>query len=487
MLLTAKDSVDDRVIGLESGADDYLVKPFAMRELLARIKALIRRKGNLILEDQINYGNLSLNSKVKDGFVNEEPLGLTNKEYEILEFLTLNKEQIVTRDQIFDRIWGLESDTSITIVDIYIHYLRKKLIVYGLDTLIQTVRGVSTDGRIVNPIPFHENELKNIEEITSNIEVGELNTKDYEGHVYRIMRWPYIYQEDLYDSATNFRIESVFVISIVDSEVQLLNNFLWLIIGGGVISVLGIIVAGFFLAKRAMIPIQEAWEKQQQFVSDVSHELRSPLTGIYSNAELMLRHPDETIREECHRINTIMQEAKRMIKLISSLLTLARSDAGKSDISLSLINLSDVVNEVISHFEVFKEINHISLVATIESNVEVVADKDRVHQLIVILLDNAFKFTPAGGQVTIDCYISKRNAIISVRDTGIGIAPESISRIFDRFFREDKSRSRNFGGTGLGLSIAKWIVEKHAGKINVKSALGKGTKFTVSIPIQRRH
>ncbi|WP_094605542.1 Response regulator MprA [Sporomusa silvacetica DSM 10669] len=142
LLLTAKDSVDDRVIGLESGADDYLVKPFAMRELLARIKALIRRKGNLIIEDQINYGNLSLNSKIKDGFVNEEPLGLTNKEYEILEFLTLNKEQIVTREQIFDRIWGLDSDTSSTIVDIYIHHLRKKLIVYGLDTLIQTVRGV---------------------------------------------------------------------------------------------------------------------------------------------------------------------------------------------------------------------------------------------------------------------------------------------------------------------------------------------------------
>jgi Response regulators consisting of a CheY-like receiver domain and a winged-helix DNA-binding domain len=142
LLLTAKDSVDDRVIGLESGADDYLVKPFAMRELLARIKALFRRKGNLIIEDQINCGKLILDSKIKDGFVNEEPLGLTNKEYEILEFLALNKEQILTRDQIFDRVWGLESDISSTIVDIYIHHLRKKLIAYGLDTFIQTVRGV---------------------------------------------------------------------------------------------------------------------------------------------------------------------------------------------------------------------------------------------------------------------------------------------------------------------------------------------------------
>lgn len=343
----------------------------------------------------------------------------------------------------------------------------------------------SMDGRILNLLPFRDNELKNIDEITSDIEVGELKTKEYAGHDYRIMRWPYAYQDDLYDNSSNFRVESIFVIGIVDSEVQLLHNFLWLVIGGGVLSVLGIILAGFFLAKRAMVPIQEAWERQQQFVSDVSHELRSPLTGIYSNAELMLRYPDETIREECHRINTIMQETKRMIKLISSLLTLARSDSGKSDISLGLINLSDVINEVVRNFEVFKEIKHISLIANIESDVKVVGDKDRVHQLIVILLDNAFKFTPVGGLVSIDCYKSNRNAIISVLDTGVGIAPDSIPRIFDRFFREDKSRSRNSGGTGLGLSIARWIVEKHAGVIDVESELGKGTQFTVTIPILR--
>ncbi|MDF2571913.1 MAG: sasA 17 [Sporomusa sp.] len=344
----------------------------------------------------------------------------------------------------------------------------------------------STDGRTLNPIPFRENELKNIDEITAASEVGELKTEEYEGHIYRMMRWPYTYQENIYGKAANFQIESIIVISIVDSEVQLLSNFLWLIVSGGIISVFGIILAGFLLAKRAMFPIQEAWEKQQQFVSDVSHELRSPLTGIYSNAELMLRYPDKSIRDECHRINTIMQESKRMTKLIASLLTLARSDSGKSDLSLVVINLSDVVNEVISHFEVFKELNHISLVAKIEANVEVVGDKDRLHQLMVILLDNAFKFTSAGGQVTVDCYIANKNAIISVRDTGVGIVPENISRIFDRFFRGDKSRSRNSGGTGLGLAIAKWIVEKHGGKIDVKSALGKGTNFIVSLPIPKK-
>jgi two-component system response regulator CiaR len=141
LLLTARDSVDDRVIGLESGADDYLVKPFAMCELLARIKALIRRKGNLVPEGQPGYGGLTLSTKVRDAFAAGQPIGLSTKEYDLLEFLVLNREQILTKTQIFDRIWGFDSDITIGIVDLYIHYLRKKLAPSGLDGLIQTVRG----------------------------------------------------------------------------------------------------------------------------------------------------------------------------------------------------------------------------------------------------------------------------------------------------------------------------------------------------------
>lgn len=141
LLLTARDSVDDRVIGLETGADDYLVKPFAIRELLARIKALIRRKSSVGFEGELAFGGILLKSKVRDGFWGEQSLGLTAKEYEVLEFFILNKEQILTKDQIFDRIWGFDSETTIAIVDLYIHYLRKKLASHGLDTIIQTVRG----------------------------------------------------------------------------------------------------------------------------------------------------------------------------------------------------------------------------------------------------------------------------------------------------------------------------------------------------------
>lgn len=141
LLLTAKDSVEDKVKGLNSGADDYLVKPFAVPELLARVKALLRRTGMGGKEGELCYCNVTVNPKLKDGFVGDRPLQLTIKEYELLEYLILNQERILSREQVFDRIWGFESETGIGIVDLYIHYLRKKLSPYARDTLIQTVRG----------------------------------------------------------------------------------------------------------------------------------------------------------------------------------------------------------------------------------------------------------------------------------------------------------------------------------------------------------
>lgn len=141
LLLTAKDSVEDKVRGLNCGADDYLVKPFAVPELLARVKALLRRKGGIGTEGELSYGAISMNSKSKDGFIEDQALQLTSKEYELLEYLIVNQERILSREQVFDRIWGLDSETGIGIVDLYVHYLRKKMSPYGQDTLIQTVRG----------------------------------------------------------------------------------------------------------------------------------------------------------------------------------------------------------------------------------------------------------------------------------------------------------------------------------------------------------
>jgi len=141
LLLTAKDSIEDRVTGLNIGADDYLVKPFAVAELLARIKALLRRKGG-DLEELLTYKNISLNPKLQDAYYESEAMGLTAKEYELLEYLVVNRERILTREQIFDRLWGYESESSYGIVDVYVHHIRKKMNVTNCDHFIRTIRGV---------------------------------------------------------------------------------------------------------------------------------------------------------------------------------------------------------------------------------------------------------------------------------------------------------------------------------------------------------
>jgi two-component system response regulator CiaR len=142
LFLTAKDSVEDRVQGLDVGADDYLVKPFAVSELLARVRALLRRQGAMGAEGEISYCGICIKPKLHDAFVAGKPMQLTIKEYELMEYLVINNEQILTREQIFDRIWGFDSDTANGIVDLYIHYLRKKLSLHNCDHLLHTIRGV---------------------------------------------------------------------------------------------------------------------------------------------------------------------------------------------------------------------------------------------------------------------------------------------------------------------------------------------------------
>jgi len=140
LFLTAKDSVQARVEGLDAGADDYLVKPFATEELTARARALLRRHGKTGAEGEMAYGPIALKKNEYDGFVDDEPMKLTTKEYELLKYFLQNREQILTRQQIFDRVWGIDSDANYGVVDLYVHYLRKKLGQY--EGFIRTIRNV---------------------------------------------------------------------------------------------------------------------------------------------------------------------------------------------------------------------------------------------------------------------------------------------------------------------------------------------------------
>lgn len=142
LLLTALDSVEDRVKGLDAGADDYMVKPFATRELLARIRVLLRRRTQSSRDGELNYGQLTVKSQLMEGYANGEPLKLTLKEFELLEFLVLNREQILTKEQLLDRVWGIHSEAGVGVVDVYVHYLRKKLSSFQYEGYIRTIRGI---------------------------------------------------------------------------------------------------------------------------------------------------------------------------------------------------------------------------------------------------------------------------------------------------------------------------------------------------------
>ncbi|MBP2625374.1 MAG: integral rane sensor signal transduction histidine kinase [Firmicutes bacterium] len=343
------------------------------------------------------------------------------------------------------------------------------------------------EGNIINLYPFPIEGITEITTFLDKVQTNKLQTRRIEDHVYRILSLPYGYSDNILirGNTTPSAIQEVIAISIVDSEVGILRRFMFIIFTGQLVAMIVIIPAGYYLAQRALVPIRAAWEKQQQFVADASHELRTPLAVIKSNAELLLRHPAHTVEEETIRITNVVRETIRMSKLVSTLFTLARADANQIELQTAPLILSEVIIHVAEQFDPLAEMKNIRLQVDMQDEIEIVADKERLHQLFVILLDNAIKYTAAQGSINVLCHKQSNMAVIKVADTGSGIEPEDLSRIFDRFFRGDKVRSRDAGGAGLGLAIAHWIVEKHGGKIWATSEIGVGTQIYINLPIER--
>lgn len=273
------------------------------------------------------------------------------------------------------------------------------------------------------------------------------------------------------------------LLSNVSAEIGMLNRLRLILLVGGIVGLMIAVIAGFYLANRALIPIRRSLEKQQQFVSDASHELRTPLSVIQAHAELMLRHPDRTIEQDSKHVSTVLQEARRMSKLVGGLLTLARSDSNQLDLERRPIQFDRIVQECVSKMQMLAEVKEIILNAEIDANIPMNADEERLHQLLVTVLDNAIKYTPEGGVVRVVCRKFAHFVQLEVEDTGIGISPENLPHVFDRFYRGDKARTRQEGGSGLGLAIAQWIVERHGGKIRLDSKLSTGTHVYITLPL----
>lgn len=223
--------------------------------------------------------------------------------------------------------------------------------------------------------------------------------------------------------------------------------------------------------------LERLFHARQRFLADASHELRTPLTTIRGNMGLMRRMGTA----EPEILDDVQDELERMTRLVDDLLLLARADTGGLPLSRQPVELDDIF------LEVYRQVQNIEspVQLTIKEvdQVYVLGDSDRLKQLFLNLVDNAIKYTPAGGEVLMSLSKKDGNALVEIRDNGVGIPAEDLPRVFDRFYRVDKARTRNPGGSGLGLSIARWIAVAHGGNIHVESSVGEGSTFIVSLPI----
>lgn len=224
---------------------------------------------------------------------------------------------------------------------------------------------------------------------------------------------------------------------------------------------------------------------RKEFVADVSHELKTPLTSIKGFSETLLEgNCDEETQK--HFLGIIYDNAERMEKLVQDLLTLSRYDNKINKNNVIEFNLGELTKKCSEKFEIEVRKKNQDMECFVTADVPpVLADKDGIEKVIINIISNSVKYTPDGGKISIYVGYVHNDAYIKIKDTGIGIPKEDIDKIFERFYRVDKARSRELGGTGLGLSIAKEIIEQNKGNISIKSTLGKGTEVVIRIPVKK--
>lgn len=267
----------------------------------------------------------------------------------------------------------------------------------------------------------------------------------------------------------------------VDGEVETINNMTHTLLIGSIIIIAIAIVSSYVLSKMTLKPIMDSYRKQTEFVQNAAHELRTPLTIIQAKQELLLQEPESKIIDKSEDINIILKETKRLTKLIKELMILATADSNELKIKKEKTNIDRLIEEIVIPYKDYAELQEKDISTDLKFSKEINLDKNKINQLMVIVLDNAIKYTAKNDKIEIRTYSKEGKCIIEVADTGIGISKEAAKHVFDRFYREDKARSREKGGTGLGLSIAHTIVKLHGGSIRIVPNTPKGSKVIIKI------
>lgn len=259
-----------------------------------------------------------------------------------------------------------------------------------------------------------------------------------------------------------------------NSERDMLERFSRTLIIGTGISILLSIVISYYLANKSIKPIAKAYEKQSEFVQNASHELRTPLTIIQAKQELLLQSPNSKIIDKSEDIALTLNETRRLSKMVAELMDLARDDANRSRISKTKSDINQLIEEIVIPYKEMAIIQNKELTVNSTCTNEINVDRNKFKELLIIVLDNALKYTEEGDKIEVEAKTQDDRLLLNIKDTGIGVSDEALKHIFERFYREDKARSREKGGSGLGLSIAQTIVKGHGGSIKIVHNNPKG-------------
>ena len=258
----------------------------------------------------------------------------------------------------------------------------------------------------------------------------------------------------------------------------------WILLVGLPSAMMLVVVASWWLAEQAMQPVYKSYRQMQQFTADAAHELRTPLAAIQANLESTLT-PDATDADAWDTLRIVERQNARLSKLVQDLLLLSRMDLQGLPAKQQLCNLNDLANDLLEEFAALAIASDISLAIDLQQTnpITVFGNEPQLYRLVANLIINAIQYTPAEGKITIRLAQDEHQAQIQIQDTGIGISSQDQSRIFDRFYRVNSDRSRQTGGAGLGLAIVQAIAHAHWGSIQVQSDMGKGSVFTMRLPL----
>lgn len=551
LILSAKTELDDKIQGFTTGADDYMTKPFEIRELLMRIQAISRRSNHQDTSHPV-VGNLSYDPATCEicNTQTGKSVQISGKEMQLLEFFMNNCNQVLEKNQITTKIWGFDSNAEYNNVEVYVSFLQPQIspltsecnnscdprcrLYYGgfrmikslqkristlfiflltiiwlvilflfinnsyrnnLSDLQQTVRAalhyttwdafVISNGQTspseLDHIPYCLFSMTNPMKWKSCLTLSDVSDKFLlkQGKALISNNKKYIFFKR-YVSVNHLRAKKGQYYVLMLSGTPALKSTLPTVFLCFILALLGIIV--FTISSRALSrwmvkPIENTILSEKKFISNASHELKTPLSVISANAELL---SSEVGRDNKHLLY-IQQETSRMISLVQKMLTLTRLDAPQIQNTHAVFPVDDALLDIIYPMESVAFEKHIAFSIDIQEQMKMDGNESQIQNLASILLNNALSYTPEYGSIEIHAHIHNRKFYLSVENTGNPIPEEIRDRLFERFFRADEARADN-GHFGLGLSIAHSIVTNHSGKITVERQ-GDKNVFSVMLPV----